>query len=210
MNSMANNLIKADYDIKSILGDRKYFKKFYVYRRIQQLKKELYTTYIKPTFTSYDIVNLCQLVQIAKMLKLSDTEMDNISIISIKGDGKYKWPIVGIIIINTNDFKAEYRAHMDSDIDKDGTIDLHWVRHFENDAAMKMSGAISRDVSSSYSTKELSKNNIDGMSSDIAVLYGKSYSILPSIFTIAIENILEGLKERYLRNESKDPIRKIR
>lgn len=210
MNSMANNLIRADYDIKSILGEKKYFKKFFVYRRIQQLKKDLYDMYIKPSFTSYDIVNLCQLVHVAKMLKLSDTDTNNISIISIKGNGVYKWPIVGIIIIDTESFKAEYRAHMDSEMDKDGEIDLHWVIHFDNETAMKAYGANTRDISLSYSTKEISKSNVLNLSSDIAELYDKSCSILPSIFTIFIENILEGLKERYLKDESKNSINKTR
>lgn len=195
MNSMANNLIKADYDIKSILGEKKYFKKFYVYRRIRRLKKELYDTYIKPTFTAYDIVNLCQLVQVAKMLKLSETDIDDISAISIKGNGMYKWPIVGIIIINTESFKAEYRAHMDSEIDKDGEIDLHWVKHIgvENEY-----GSGSKDISLSHSTKEIS-NDVTNISTDILDLYIRSRSILPSIFTIFIESILDGLKERYLK-----------
>lgn len=210
MNSMANNLIRTDYDIKSILGEKKYFKKFFVYRKIRQLKKDLYNMYIKPSFTSYDIVNLCQLVHVAKMLKLSDTDIDNISIMSIKGNGKYKWPIVGIIIIDTEFFKTEYRAHMDSEIDKDGEINLHWVRHFDNETAMKMYGSSTRDISLSYSTKEISKANVLELGADIADLYDKSCSILPSIFTIFIENILEGLKERYLKDESKNSISEAR
>ncbi len=198
MNSMTDKLMKIDYDIKRILDDdKKYFKKAYIYLRIKKFKKELNSLLNKTEYSSVDIINLCQLIHVGKILGLCELKTDAIST-EIIGGTEYKWPIVGLIKMNIdNSYIMEIKAHIDSEIDIDGQIELKWVVKCGN--IIQDTYPMERDISYNYSTKIIDINSIPVNKKNISNLMIKTYEIMPNIFTVFIENILDGLKEKYLK-----------
>lgn len=197
---MADILIKAVYDIKAILDDKKLFKKSRIRGIIKQLTKKLYELRDKSSFSASDIVNFCLLVDTARLLDLCNSKIISIDTIAsvsvIKGAEKSRWPVIGTISVSPNNhWTTIYKAHMDSDIDLDGQIDLVW----SSIEPINIGGEKSRIIRSNTSVKELTSEPPKNMSAGIAELTRVSYKILPNVFTLFIENILDGLKRRYLK-----------
>lgn len=199
---MADILIKAVYDIKAILDDKKLFKKSRIRGIIKQLTKKLYELRDKSSFSAADIVNFCLLVDTARLLDLCNSKIitaDTIANISvIKGAEKSRWPVIGTITVSPNNLRTiTYNAHMDSDIDLDGQIDLSWI--ILSIRPINIGGERSRVITYNASVKDLTSEPPKNMSANIVELTNMSYRILPNVFTLFIESILDGLKRRYLK-----------
>lgn len=195
MDNMANKLMRADYDIKKILGDKKYFKKLYIYIRIRRLKKELYSLIDNSKFSSHDIINFCQLIYISKLLNLCELSTETITT-SIITNTENRYPILGLIKVNIdNSYKIEIKAHIDSEIDVDGQIDISCLYPKNN---IINNAFLEQNISYNYSTKIIDLDEVSNKQ-NISSLIINAYKILPDIFTIFIESILDSLKEKYLK-----------
>ena len=197
MNTMTDKLMKIDYDIKKILGDKRYLKNILIYLRIKKFKKELNTLLNKTEYTSVDIINLCQLIHVGKILGYCELKTDTISTEISRGT-EYKWPIIGLIKMNINNsFAMEIKAHMDSEVDLDGQIDINWI--VGCGSVIQDTYPVERNISYNYTTKIIDTDSIPTNNKDVSDLMIKTYKIIPNIFTVFIENILDGLKEKYLK-----------
>lgn len=205
MNIMANRLIQANYEIKSILEGNSHFKKFAISRVIKKLKKSLYELPYKSSFFAYDMVNFCQLVQTGKILDLCKngctTEHDSILVLISQGNKTHG--AIGQIEVQTQDLDIVFTASMTSNIDKIGSMHIKWVKHIDKTSDPIIHGV--QDIFYEYQIEnDLSSNSYmeafyQKSSKDIVELLNIAYWILPNVFCIYIENIIDNLKMRYLK-----------
>lgn len=194
MKLMVDIFLKAIYDIQDTLNSKKYLKKIRVSSVIRRLKKDLYKSINTSHFSASNIVNLCLLVDTAQKINLGSTSIESSNIKTIKGAEKSRWPVIGIITINTDNKIFTYQAHMDSDIDLNGEIDIHW--EITNGYLDHSIIDYSKTKSYSKSVKEIA--NGKSLETNGISLY-LSYQIISNVFTIYIEDILDRVKGKYLK-----------
>lgn len=175
-------------DIQNIMSGKGHFKKIRVFIIIKKLKRMFYK-YIKnkDSFDAFDLTNFALLIKSAR--EYTNCKIDDCLV-------EYVSPEFSRIVIDVENsqprdnhrvLKFEYSSTIQPGV-KFGEISMKWsVTNGKNiDTYEKIVHTLTEDPT------------INGTPMIINLLI-KSYMLLPEIFTLFMENILESMEERYLK-----------
>lgn len=187
---MTNILIELVHELKNINSTKRFFKRFFKWRAIRSAKNKLYKCIQKDEYNAVDIINACTMMSTARVMDLVGDLDTQMSVDLLKNASSL--PIVGRIDISISNMEVVFKAHMDSDIDMEGTISMRWT--INNGDRSK---AYSRDIKALYKeAKTTPKDYTD-------YLEATSFVVLANAMVICIESIIDGVERRYLHENNK-------
>lgn len=188
---MTNILIELVHELRSINLNKRFFKKFFKWRAIRSAKSKLYKCIQKDEYNAIDIINTCTMMSTARVMDLvSNTDMQ-MSVDLLKNASTL--PIVGCIDITMPTMEVIFKAHMDSDIDMEGTISMRWVINTED----SRSKAYSRDIKILYKEYKTTPRDYTDL------LEAETFIVLANAMVICIESVIDGVQRRYLNENNK-------
>lgn len=187
---MTNILIELVHELKNIDSVRRFFKKFFKWRAIRAAKNKLYKCIQKDEYTAVDIINTCTMMSTARVMDLVGDLDTKMSVDLLKNASSL--PIVGRIDITISNMEVIFKAHMDSDIDMEGTIGMRWT--INNGDRSK---AYSRDIKSLYKESKTTPRDYTDY------LEAESFVVLANAMVICIESVIDGVERRYLNENYK-------
>ena len=194
---MIDTIIKLNYALSEIDLNKGHFRKRKKKKLIKEAKLEVFNEAVKASYTAPDIVNFVAMLESAKTIYGSDNIILPFEYAYTTGvyAERGKWPIIGFFHMPINYGKSKVdtyiRAHIDSDIDKQGLIEIKWTFYKENDENI-----IEKRYSKSMETIEANYNT-DNVT-EVDILENSTLSVLNNAFTIAIETIFDCIEEEYL------------
>lgn len=204
MKLMTDILIKTNFDIKDVILKNKKFKRNTIRRLIHKLRNNLYEAIdingdeIRPC----DIVNLALLVDTANKLGFTDSIIESYEVKCSYDNNKSKWPIVGTVSADFSTYddsyyikKIELSSCMDNKDDITGTISISLEiidrKKYEDDKISSIT--MKKDVNL------INRHTIQNYTGSWFECLKVAYFTYPEISCIFIENILDGIRKRYLK-----------